>query len=103
MRAYIARIDGVARAIGQYVERAKLAAAEGVHAPRFADAAVLEQAHALVTGAPFDGAGDARSGPTRRRRSTRSRRPERSTPRLPTSCAPRRARRSSASRPHTTR
>jgi uncharacterized protein (DUF885 family) len=59
MRAYIARIDGVARAIGQYVERAKLAAAEGVHAPRFADAAVLEQARALVTGAPFDGDGDA--------------------------------------------
>jgi len=59
MRAYVARIDGVARAIGQYVERAQLAAAEGVHAPRFADVAVLEQARALVTGAPFDGAGDA--------------------------------------------
>ena len=59
MRAYIARIDGVARAIGQYVERAKLAAAEGVHAPRFADDFVLEQTRALTTGAPFDGAGDA--------------------------------------------
>jgi uncharacterized protein (DUF885 family) len=59
MRAYVARIDGVARAIGQYVERAKLAATEGVHAPRFADTAVLEQARALVTGAPFDGNGDA--------------------------------------------
>ena len=59
IRAYITRIDGVARAIGQYVERAKLAAAEGVHAPRFADTFVLEQARALVTGAPFDGAGDA--------------------------------------------
>ena len=59
MRAYVARIDGVARAIGQYVERAKLAAAEGVHAPRFADDFVLEQTRALTTGAPFDGAGDA--------------------------------------------
>jgi uncharacterized protein (DUF885 family) len=59
MRAYVARIDGVARAIGQYVERAKLAAGEGVHAPRFADDFVLEQARALTTGAPFDGAGDA--------------------------------------------
>jgi uncharacterized protein (DUF885 family) len=59
MRAYVARIDGVARAIGQYVERAKLAAAEGVHSPRFADDFVIKQARALVTGAPFEGAGDA--------------------------------------------
>jgi uncharacterized protein (DUF885 family) len=59
MRAYVARIGGVARAIGQYVERAKLAAAEGVHAPRFADDFVLEQSRALTTGAPFEGAGDA--------------------------------------------
>jgi len=59
MRAYVARIGGVARAIGQYVERAKLAAAEGVHAPRFADDFVLQQARALTTGAPFAGAGDA--------------------------------------------
>jgi uncharacterized protein (DUF885 family) len=59
MVAYVARIDGVARAIGQYVERAKLAAAEGVHAPRFADDVVLEQTRALTTGAPFDGAGDS--------------------------------------------
>jgi uncharacterized protein (DUF885 family) len=59
MRAYVARIGGVARAIDQYVERAKVAAAEGVHAPRFAYAEVLRQAHALETGAPFAGAGDA--------------------------------------------
>jgi uncharacterized protein (DUF885 family) len=59
MRAYIARIGGVARAIDQYVERAKLAAAEGVHAPRFAYAEALKQARALETGAPFPGAGDA--------------------------------------------
>ncbi len=30
-----------------------------MHAPRFADDFVLEQARALTTGAPFDGAGDA--------------------------------------------
>jgi uncharacterized protein (DUF885 family) len=59
MRAYVARIGGVARAIGQYVERAKAAAAEGVHAPRFADAAVLEQARVLLTGVPFTNTGDA--------------------------------------------
>jgi len=59
MRAYVARIGGVARAIDQSVERAKLAAAEGVHAPRFAYASVRQQATALVTGAPFAGTGDA--------------------------------------------
>lgn len=59
MRAYIARIGGVARAIDQLLERAKLAAGEGVHAPRFAYAAVRQQATALVTGAPFAGTGDA--------------------------------------------
>ena len=59
MRAYVARIAGIARALDQNVERAKLAAAEGVHAPRFAYAEVLKQARALVTGAPFAGAGDA--------------------------------------------
>jgi uncharacterized protein (DUF885 family) len=59
MRAYIARIGGVARAIDQSLERAKLAAAEGVHAPRFAYASVRQQATALVTGAPFAGSGDA--------------------------------------------
>ncbi len=59
MRAYSARIGGIARAIDQYVERAKLAASEGVHAPRFAYAEVLRQARALETGAPFAGAGDA--------------------------------------------
>jgi uncharacterized protein (DUF885 family) len=59
MRAYVARIGGVARAVDQSLERAKLAAAEGVHAPRFAYAAVRQQAAALVTGAPFDGPGDA--------------------------------------------
>ena len=60
MTAYIARHRRRrARASDQCVERAKLAAAEGVHAPRFAYAAVIEQARALVTGAPFDGDGDA--------------------------------------------
>ncbi|HEX5048493.1 MAG TPA: DUF885 domain-containing protein [Gammaproteobacteria bacterium] len=59
MRAYVARIGGIARAMGQMLERAKLAAAEGVHAPRFAYAAVRQQATALVTGAPFAGAGEA--------------------------------------------
>jgi uncharacterized protein (DUF885 family) len=57
--AYIARLGEAARLIEQALERAKLAAGEGVHAPRFAYEAVLEQARAVVTGAPFGGDGDA--------------------------------------------
>lgn len=59
MRAYVTRIGEIGRAIDQYRERAQLAAAEGVHAPRFAYEAVLEQSRALITGAPFAGAGDS--------------------------------------------
>ncbi len=59
MVAYVTRLGEVGRAIGQAVQRARLAAAEGVHAPRFAYDAVLQQARALITGAPFGGAGDS--------------------------------------------
>jgi uncharacterized protein (DUF885 family) len=59
MRAYVARIGEVARGIDQNVELARLAAAEGVHAPRFAYDGVRDQAQALITGAPFGGAGDS--------------------------------------------
>jgi uncharacterized protein (DUF885 family) len=59
MVAYVTRIGEVGRAIEQALERAKLAAGEGVHAPRFAYDAVIQQARALITGAPFDGAGDS--------------------------------------------
>jgi uncharacterized protein (DUF885 family) len=59
MVAYVTRIGEVGRAIEQALERAKLAADEGVHAPRFAYDAVIQQARALITGAPFGGAGDS--------------------------------------------
>jgi uncharacterized protein (DUF885 family) len=59
MTAYIARLGEAARLTEQSLERAKLAAGEGVHAPRFAYEAVLVQARAIVTGAPFDGDGDS--------------------------------------------
>ncbi len=59
MRAYITRIGGVSRALGQALERAQFAAAEGVHAPRFAYEGVKQQAQALVSGVPFEGEGDA--------------------------------------------
>ena len=59
MVAYIARVGEIGRAVEQMLERAKVAAAEGVRAPRFAYEAVIEQARALITGAPFEGEGDA--------------------------------------------
>ena len=54
MVAYISRIRGVGRAIGQVLGRAMLASEEGVHAPGFAYESVIEQSRALITGAPFD-------------------------------------------------
>jgi uncharacterized protein (DUF885 family) len=59
MVAYITRLGEVGRAVGQALERARLASAEGVHAPRFAYEAVIGQARAVVTGAPFPGEGDS--------------------------------------------
>jgi uncharacterized protein (DUF885 family) len=59
MVAYVARLREVGRALRQMLVRAELAGKEGVHAPRFAYEAVATQARAVVTGAPFDGKGDA--------------------------------------------
>ena len=59
MEAYIARIGGISRAMGQLVQRARVNAGEGVRPPRFAYEGVREQAKALLVGAPFDGAGDS--------------------------------------------
>ena len=58
MQASITRIGAVARGIDQLLERAKLAADEGVRPPRFAYEGVLSQSRALITGAPFAGDGD---------------------------------------------
>ena len=59
MEAYIARIAATSRAIGQLLERAQLAAAEGVRPPRFAYEGVIRESQALLTGAPFDDADDS--------------------------------------------
>ena len=59
MVAYIVRIREAARAIEQWLARTKLAAVEGVHAPRFAYEIVLEESRGLVTGAPFGGTGSS--------------------------------------------
>ena len=58
MLAWISRIGGIARAVSQMRERAQTAAAEGVHAPAFAYQSVIEQAGALIAGAPFEAGAD---------------------------------------------
>jgi uncharacterized protein (DUF885 family) len=59
MVAYIVRLGEAGRALRQALERAQVAASEGVHAPRFAYDAVVEQSRAVITGAPFGGTGDS--------------------------------------------
>ncbi|HMB72617.1 MAG TPA: DUF885 domain-containing protein, partial [Gammaproteobacteria bacterium] len=61
MLAWVARIEGAATAIGQLLERARLASQEGVHAPRFAYESVIEQSGALIAGVPFDADSDVPS------------------------------------------
>ncbi len=59
MKAYVSRIGGVARAIDQLLEQAKANAAAGTRPPRFAYDGVIEQAKAIVTGAPFTAGADS--------------------------------------------
>jgi uncharacterized protein (DUF885 family) len=59
MDAYVMRIGGVSRALGQLLARAKVNAAAGTRPPRFAYEGVIQQARALITGAPFGGDGDS--------------------------------------------
>lgn len=63
MRAYIARIGEAARMLRQTLDRAELAADEGVHAPRFAYEAVIAQSRAVVSGQPFDRSAGAPPSP----------------------------------------
>ncbi len=51
--AYINRIGGIAHAIDQLLERARMAAAEGVRPPRFAYENVIAVSKNLLDGAPF--------------------------------------------------
>ena len=59
MEAYIRRIGGIARALGQMLDRAKANAAGGVRPPRFAYGFVIDESRALITGTPFEGEGEA--------------------------------------------
>lgn len=57
MDAYIARIDGLARAQLQLLDIARQNAAAGSRVPRFAYEMMIKQSRALITGAPFGGEG----------------------------------------------
>jgi uncharacterized protein (DUF885 family) len=59
MEAYVARISGVGRGVTQLLDRAKAGAAAGVRPPRFAYDGVIEQARAVIAGAPFSAENDS--------------------------------------------
>ncbi len=59
LKAYAARILASEKAVMQMIERAKLAAGEGVHPPKFAYEGVIEQARKVISGAPFDEKADS--------------------------------------------
>jgi uncharacterized protein (DUF885 family) len=59
MEAYVARLKEMERALDQVLEGAKLAAAEGNRAPRFAYDQSLEEANNVITGAPFGRGADS--------------------------------------------
>ena len=54
MRAYISRLGGGARAIGQMLVRTKASVEDGVRAPYFAYDGVIKQSKAIISGQPFD-------------------------------------------------
>ncbi|MEX2470019.1 MAG: DUF885 domain-containing protein [Pseudohongiellaceae bacterium] len=53
MQAYITRIGGIARALGQQLDWAQTNAERGVRPPRFAYELVIDEAEGLLDGAPF--------------------------------------------------
>ena len=59
MDAYISRLGELGRAIDQLTERAKLAAADGIRAPKFGYERTAREAQNIVTGAPFGDVGVA--------------------------------------------
>ena len=58
MLDYITRISGISQAIADLLVRAQANASKGVRPPKFAYEGVIEQAQALITGAPFTNEGD---------------------------------------------
>jgi uncharacterized protein (DUF885 family) len=56
--AYVRRIHAVAHALRQLLDEARLKAAKGVHAPRFAYEAVIAESQKILSGAPFEAGPD---------------------------------------------
>ena len=52
-RAYVSRINEAARGLRELLVQAKDKAGKGVHAPKFAYEAVIDQSRKIITGAPF--------------------------------------------------
>lgn len=59
MRAYISRLQQSQRYLNQYLERAQLAAADGIRAPYFDYELAISEIQRLTTGAPFSTNGDS--------------------------------------------
>jgi uncharacterized protein (DUF885 family) len=57
--AYVARLGELARALDQLTERAKLAAADGIRAPKFGYDRTAREARNMITGAPFGPGADS--------------------------------------------
>ena len=87
MRAYTARIGGISRAIGQLLERAQLAASDGVRPPRFAYEAVIQESKNLLEGPRSNPRANRTRpcGPMRRAKSRHWSRQKKSTQALPRS------------------
>ena len=56
-KAYIARLDGAADYMGQYIAKAEAQAANGVLLPKFVYGKITPAARNVITGAPFDKSG----------------------------------------------
>ncbi|MFK7864515.1 MAG: DUF885 family protein [Pseudohongiellaceae bacterium] len=59
MEAYISRIRQSQRYMGQYLERAKLSAADGIRAPYFDYDRAMAEIKRVLSGAPFEGEGES--------------------------------------------
>ena len=57
MKDYISRISAIGAAMAVLTSQTKIAAGEGVRAPRFAYEIVMKESKAIISGAPFDDSG----------------------------------------------
>ena len=57
MKDYISRISAIGAAMAELTSQTKIAAGEGVRAPRFAYKIVMKESKAIILGVPFDDSG----------------------------------------------